>query len=125
MTALTLAFDALVLASLADAVTTRLGLQTGAVVELNPLMHWSTRSLARAVLTKLLGLAVIGAVLLSLVCMHPRLAVGVTWVGALGTGWLAWRNWQIYRIWRRWRPDEDDARVDALRYAFRSTRDAE
>jgi hypothetical protein len=105
MTLLTFAFDALVLASVADAVTTRLGLAVGAV-ELNPLMHWSTRSMARALLTKLLGLATVGAVLLSLMCMHPHLAEGVTLFGAAMTGWLAWRNYTLYRRLRKFRRAE-------------------
>lgn len=96
MTGIALAFDALVVTSIADAVTTRLGMRYGAV-EINPFMRWSTRSMERALLTKALGLVIIGTVLISLHCTHPLLALGVTWFGAGATARLAWRNWQIYR----------------------------
>ena len=89
------AFVALTLASTADAVTTRLGLARG-LVEANPLMRWSTRNLAWALVTKALALIVIAVSLGLLADSAPSTAIVVV-LGA--TAWnlaLALRN---YRLW--------------------------
>lgn len=95
MTWLTLAADALVLASIADAVTTRWGIAGGQLFEANPLMRWATRTLPRALAVKAVALVVIGWQVAQLRVAHPTLALGIVWGAALFSGWLAWRNFRL------------------------------
>lgn len=101
MTALTLAVDALILASLADVVTTRAGIRSGHLYERNPLMRWATRTTARALGVKAAGLLVVGAQLFFLADTAPNVALGVTWAAALFTLRLAWNNYRLLRAVQR------------------------
>jgi hypothetical protein len=98
-----MAIAALLLASLADVVTTRVGLLSGRVIEWNPLMVWWTRTTARAVLAKTLGLALAVWQVTVIAQTHPTVAVLVTWACALATAMLAYTNFQLAR-----RADQED-----------------
>jgi hypothetical protein len=90
-----LAQTALVVASIADVLTTRAGLRTGLVIERNPLMCWATDSLWRAVFVKAAGLAVAFLMLAELEATMPRVALAMTWGFALLTAGIAHQNHRL------------------------------
>lgn len=98
MTPIAGAFDVLVLASLADVVTTRCGLRTGQLVEQNPLMRWSTRTTTRALCTKTAGLLVAGGCAALASHDAPFLTTVLILAGAIWTAHLAYGNWRLYRL---------------------------
>lgn len=114
VTTLALAFDVLVIAALADVLTTRAGIRSGAFLEANPLMRPFVRTTPRAMTAKVAGVLVIAWGVFDLAVEWPRLALVVTLGAAAVNAWHAWRNWQLYRAWKRWRGA--DSRMDAMRY---------
>lgn len=94
------ALAALVLASLADVLTTRAGIRTGLLRETNPLMRWFTRTTTRAVGIKIVALLLAGWQAVTLATTHPVLALGIVWVAVILTARLAWRNYVLHGLVR-------------------------
>lgn len=96
-----LALSALVLASIADVLTTRAGIRSGLLVERNPLMLWATRSTWRAITVKAGGIALGAALMVPNSESAPLTSLVVLWLAALGTGYLAWQNHRTLRAIQR------------------------
>ena len=95
---MTLALSALVLASIADVLTTRAGIRSGLLVERNPLMRRVTNSTWMSMGVKIAGC---GLALALLRANGHEGGVAVVWGAALWTGWLAWRNHRLLRAVQR------------------------
>lgn len=98
---MTLALAALILASIADVLTTRAGIRTGLLYERNPLMQWATRSTWRAFTVKAIGLAFGVAMMVPLWESSPRAFLVLVWLAALWTGGIAYNNYRLLRAIQR------------------------